>query len=169
MESQDLQAVLADIVNRLKALEASSGQKTRPEDCITQNNGPHEEVTWDTVLPSTLAIPCDTTPCVLPLLCGVPSPLGQMTGPASNTLKHERTSQTEAPRRSKPQRKDDQTPRLLTREEEKRITADTIPTWRSQQQTSFQTTAASQDIAWQKPAWTAKNKGAQSTSNSRPM
>ena len=74
MESQDLRTVLTDIVDRLKALEASAGNKKRPEDCIAQDNGPHEEVTWDAVLPSTLTKPCDTTPHALPLLFGVPPP-----------------------------------------------------------------------------------------------
>ena len=152
-------SALRDIDNRREALERQTVIAKQSQNC----NGPHDGAIWDYSLPHL------TTLCALPLRCGVLPPLGHLKQTASNALKHVRATQADAPRRSQSESTDDQTPRLLTREEEKRIRNDAIQRWSTQQQPSVQTTASSQELAWQKPAWTSKGKGAQSTSNSMPM
>ena len=66
----------------------------------------------------------------------------------------------------------DQTTRLLSKEEEKRIRTRPIQRWKPQQQPNVQAATSSQDSTWQKPAWRGrsqtrgkgKGKGARSTS-----
>ena len=74
MEKQDVLTALGGIADRLKALGAHAGQKTVTEKWRSRNNEPRDEATWDSIMPSTLTIPCDTTLCEMPLLCGVPPP-----------------------------------------------------------------------------------------------
>ena len=68
-------------------------------------------------------------------------------------------------------RTDDQTPKLLTKEEEKRLRDRPIQRWRPQPQSDLQTTASSSENTGKKPAWTGKGKckGAKGTSNSNQL
>ena len=74
MNSEDLLKALKNITDRLQALEAHAGQKTVTEGWMSRDTEPHEEATWDSIMPSTLTITCDTTLCAMPLLCGVHPP-----------------------------------------------------------------------------------------------
>ena len=155
----DIPSALQDIYNRLQALERQNVTAKQSQN----SDGPHDGAVWDYSLPHL------TTLCALPLRYGVLPPLGHLKQTASNTLKHVRATQADAPWRSQSESTDAQTPRLLTREEEKRITDDTMQTWRSQQRPSIQATTSSQEHAWEKSAWTDKGKGAQSTSYNKSM
>ena len=161
MDSPKLLPNLNSIEDRLQVLEALSGQQ---DPKMSQHNGPHDEVPRGTILRQSLTTLSDTTLCALQLPCGMPPPLGQMTDTESNKLKYAKTSQTSAPRRSHPDSKHDQTPIMLTREEERRIRDDTNQGWRTQQQSNVQATASYQEHACKKAAWTEKGKDAQSTS-----
>ena len=157
--------MLQDINVRLQALERI--KRPAVNNSSQTIHGPPDEAKWDCSSPY---LSSQTTLCVLPLLCGVPPPLGQFREIASNKLKHDRITQADAPRRSQPESTDDQTPRLLTREEEKRIKDDSVQRpWRSQQQPGIQTTPRSQQFTWQNPTWTENDEGAQSTTNSNSM
>ena len=65
----------------------------------------------------------------------------------------------------------DETAKLLTKEEEKRLRDRPIQRWRPQPQSDLQTTASSSENTWKKPAWTGKGKGkgAKGTSNSNQL
>ena len=72
MDNAELLNALKSITDRLSALETSTGPQDPSEDNMSEDNGPHDEVSWETVLPQSLTMPSDTTAIALASLCGMP-------------------------------------------------------------------------------------------------
>ena len=72
MDNAELLNTLKNITDRLAALETPTGPQDPSEDNMSEDNGPHDEVSWETVLPQSLTMPSDTTAIALASLCCMP-------------------------------------------------------------------------------------------------